>query len=185
MTLAFRPPDFMSGNVAMFVGANWRGGPLRSGFADGFENVGVGPIPVGPRGTTGVSLAYNWLWGVDSLTKNSDASWDFLEWVNSPRGPGQASPQGEFMSTRFNIIPSRLSDQEALAERLSDDFFRPFIQAIQETARPQPIMPGVSEVTDILHKQLQAVFFGESDPQAALDKVVEDGDAIIAERMQA
>ncbi len=46
--LAFKPPDFISGNVAMFVGANWRGGGLRNGFADGFENVGVGPIPTGP-----------------------------------------------------------------------------------------------------------------------------------------
>ena len=182
--LAFKPPDFISGNVAMFVGANWRGGGLRNGFADGFENVGVGPIPTGPRGSKSVPIGYNWLWGVDSLSKNAAASWDFLTWVNGPRGPGQGSPQGEFMSTRFNIIPSRLSDLEAFAPRLSDDFFRPFVKAIQESARPQPIMPGVSEVTDILHKQMQAVFYGETGPQTAMDKVVQDGDAIIAERMK-
>ena len=83
---------------------------------DSYENVGVAPIATGPDGKS-TTVQYNWLFGVDAGSKNKEEAWKLVQWLNSPAGEGAASPMGDYLTSALGAIPSRVSDQTALADR--------------------------------------------------------------------
>jgi multiple sugar transport system substrate-binding protein len=172
--------DFESGRAAMTIMANWWGATLRASTL-GMENVGVAPVPHGEGGTP-VALQYEWLWGVGNTSKNSEAAWTFLKWLNSPRdGAESSSPMGEFLTSALNAIPGRTSDQTAHADLLSDPFVKPFVDAFA-SSKSEPIIPGAQEIKTNLQKQIEAAWAGQESPTDALNKAAEDADRILKEK---
>jgi multiple sugar transport system substrate-binding protein len=172
--------DFESGRSAMIIMANWWGATLRASEV-GIDNVGVAPIPHGDGGSS-VALQYEWLWGVGNTSKNSEAAWTFLKWLNSPRDGAEASsPMGEFLTSALNAIPGRTSDQKAHADLLSDPFVKPFVDAFA-TSRSEPIIPGAQEIKTNLQKQIEAAWAGQSSPADALNNAAKEADRILKEK---
>ncbi|MEZ4506932.1 MAG: extracellular solute-binding protein [Thermomicrobiales bacterium] len=170
--------DFESGRAAMTIMANWWGAQLKASDI-GMENVGVAPIPVGEGGTS-TALQYEWLWTVSNTSANAEAAWNFLTWLNSPVAEGASSPMGDYLTSALNAIPGRTSDQEAHADVLGDDFVAPFVAALA-TAKTEPILPGAQEIKTGLQTQIESAWFGETDPQTALNTAAEQANGILAE----
>ncbi len=171
--------DFESGRVSMTIMANWWGAQLKAS-AIGMENVGVAPIPTGEGGTS-TSIQYEWLWGVSNTSDKSEAAWEFLQWLNSPRDGEGSSPMGDFLTSALNAIPGRTSDQEAHADVLGDDFVAPFIAALANT-RTEPIIPGAQEIKTRLQTQIESAWLGQSEPADALNGAAETANQILAEK---
>ena len=180
--LGFAQADFVAGKAAMTIMANWWGAALRKGVPGGIENVGVAPIPTkgGGKSTT---VQYNWLWGVDKNSKNSADAWKFLQWLNSPQSGG-SSPMGKYLTGGLNAIPSRASDQQAHANVLNDAFVKPFVEALANNSRTEPIIPGAQEIKTSLQKQIEAVWFGQKEAKEALDTAAQEANRILKEKAQ-
>lgn len=171
--------DFPNSKGAMIIIANWWQATLKDTFLDGYENVGVAPIPHGPNGES-ATLQYNWLFGVDNGSKYREEAWKLVEWLNTPPAEGEASPIGDFLTSAYGAIPSRLSDQGALADRY-DEFMQPFIDSAA-VARPEPVVAGGQEVKTTLQTEIEAAWFGQKSPEAALTYAAEEANRILAEK---
>lgn len=171
--------DFVTGKAAMIIMANWFRSTLQGSFVDGYENVGVVPIPT-DGGAKSTALQYNWLWGVDNGSKNRDEAWKFVVWLNTPSAEGQASPMGDYLTSALGAIPSRVSDQVALADRLSDEFMKAYV-ASTSTAMPEPVYAGGQEVKTALQVEIEAAWYGKKTPEEALLFAAEEADRILAE----
>jgi multiple sugar transport system substrate-binding protein len=175
--LSIKMEDFVNGGSAMIIMANWWRATLKSQFKDGYDNVGVAPIPVGTSGRAPVALQYNWLWAVDGGTKHPKEAWELVRWLNSPAAEG-ASPMGDFLTSALGAIPSRTSDQKALAGRLNDAFLQTFLESTK-TARPEPVVRGGQEVKTALQTDIEAAWFGKKPAEAALADAATKGDQIL------
>jgi multiple sugar transport system substrate-binding protein len=185
---------FHAGQAAMAIMANFTGASLREGMQGGIENVGVAPIPH-TEGNQSVGLQYEWLWGVSNTSQHAEEAWKFLTWLNSPRqgggspaaggatpaAGGASSPMGDFLTSALNAIPGRTSDQEAHRDVVEDPFVGPFVEALK-TSRSEPLIPGAQEIKTTLQTQIEAAWFGQKEPQAALDEAADAADRILAEQ---
>lgn len=171
--------DFEAGHAAMTIMANWWGAQLKASDI-GMENVGVGPIPIGEGGTA-TALQYEWLWAVNNGSANTEAAWNFLAWLNTPASEGASSPMGDFLTSALNAIPGRTSDQVAHEDVLSDPFVAPFVAALA-TAKTEAVIPGAQEIKTALQTQIESAWFGETDPQTALNNAADEANRILAEK---
>lgn len=172
--------NFVEGKGAMIIMANFFRSNLQTGFPDGYENVGVAPIPVGEGGTS-TALQYNWLWGVDAGSKNQAEAWKLVEWLNTPAGEGKASPMGDYLTSALGAIPSRLSDQTALKDRLSDEFMTGYVNSASN-ARPEPVLRGGQEIKTALQQGIEAAWYGQKTPEQALTDAAAEADRILSEK---
>jgi len=171
--------DFPNGKGGMIIMANWWRATLKDTFLDGYENVGVAPIPHGPNGQSS-TLQYNWLFGVDNGSKYREEAWKLVEWLNTPAKEGEASPIGDFLTSALGAIPSRLSDQQVLADRY-DEFLQAFVDSAA-VARPEPVVPGGQEVKTTLQTEIEAAWYGQKSPEQALADATEEANRILAEK---
>ena len=157
---------FPGERVAMVVMAPWWESSLKSTMGDRFEVVGVAPIPGGREGNK--SLLYTWFWSVNDRSPHKDQAWAFLQWLNGPRQSGETSRMGDFLVT-LGIIPSRWIDIENHPEEFHDDFTRPFVEHL-EASLPEPVVPRGQEIKEIMWQEIEAAWFGQKPPRAALGR---------------
>jgi multiple sugar transport system substrate-binding protein len=170
--------DFLNGRSAMTIMANWWRAGLKTGFKDGFANVGVAPIPVGPHGRRSTPLQYNWAWVVSKSSENTAEAWKLVQWLNTPRGG--FSPTGTFLTTELGVIPSRTPDQKSTARKFrSDPFMQTYIQWLGR-ARPEPVLVGGQEAKTILQQEIEAAWFNKKPAKRALDDAVRKIDKVLA-----
>jgi multiple sugar transport system substrate-binding protein len=172
--------DFVTGKSAMVIMANFFRSDLKNSFVDGYDNVGVAPIPVGPSGDKSVALQYNWLWTVDKTSKNAEAAWKLVKWLNSPRAEGKASPMGEYLTSALGAIPSRLSDQKALSDTLSDFFLKAYLDSAS-TSQPEPVLVGGQEIKTALQTQIENTWYDKASIDEALQSAATEADRILSE----
>ncbi|GIV68636.1 ABC transporter substrate-binding protein [Caldilinea sp.] len=171
--------NFVEGKGAMLIMANWLRATLKDAFVDGYENVGVAPIPTGEGGVS-TTLQYNWLYGVDSGSKNKEEAWKLVQWLNSPAGEGAASPIGDYLTSALGAIPSRISDQQALADRLSDEFMTAYVRSAAN-ARAEPVLRGGQEIKTALQQGIEAAWYGQKTVEQALNDAAAEAERILAE----
>ena len=172
--------DFTTGKSAMVIMANFFRSDLQKSFVDGYDNVGVAPIPVGPSGNKSVALQYNWLWTVDKTSKNAEEAWKLVKWLNSPRGEGKATPMGEYLTSALGAIPSRLSDQKALSATLSDFFLKAYVDSTS-TSQPEPVLVGGQEIKTALQTQIENTWYDKASVDDALKSAATEADRILSE----
>jgi ABC-type glycerol-3-phosphate transport system substrate-binding protein len=118
---------------------------------------------------------------VNNSTKNAEAAWNFLTWLNNPASEGASSPMGVFLTSALNAIPGRTSDQEAHEDVLGDPFVAPFVAALA-TSQTEALIPGAQEIKTALQTQIESAWYGETDPQTALNNAADQANAILAEK---
>jgi len=173
--------DFPNGTGGMIIMANWWRATLKDTFQDGYENVGVAPIPHGPNGQS-TTLQYNWLYGVDNGSKSPEEAWKLVQWLNTPAKEGDASPIGDFLTSAMGAIPSRISDQKALADRF-DGFMQAFVDSTA-SARPEPVVLGGQEVKTTLQTEIEQAWYGQKTPEQALADAAKEANRILVEKQQ-
>ena len=174
--------NFVAGNTAMIIMANWWESALRTGMGDEeFANIATAPIPVGPSGESASSISYSWMTVVSAAADEAQqtAAWDFLAWLNGPdSGPEGASAMGDILMS-MGILPTRNSDVEAFSDRLSTPFLEGYVSQLA-TATPFPIVLGGQEFTEALQAQIEALEFGQTDAAGASETAQSDGESILA-----
>ncbi len=174
--------DFPSGTVGMVIMAPWWRATLRAAEGIDFDTeVGVAEIPVGPSGEAPSSIAYTWLFAVDSNSPNKPAAWDFIHWMNAEHEEGAGSAIGDFLVNALGAIPSFDHDQAAFAESMSDHYVSAFVAA-SAYARPEQIVAGGQEVKTLLQVEIEAVLTGMTSPEEALESVETQANAILEEQ---
>lgn len=172
--------DFVTGKSAMVIMANFFRSDLKNSFVDGYENVGVAPIPVGASGDKSVALQYNWLWTVDKTSKNAEEAWKLVKWLNTPRAEGKASPMGEYLTSALGAIPSRLSDQTALSDTLSDFFLQAYLNSAS-SSQPEPVLVGGQEIKTALQTEIESTWYDKKSIDEALQSAATEADRILSE----
>ncbi|MFT8243156.1 extracellular solute-binding protein [Roseomonas sp. BN140053] len=159
--------DFPSGTVGMAIIANWFKDTLRQGFGDRFaDTVGVAPIPTAAADWR--TFQYSFSWGVDARSRNKEAAWELLRWLNTPRAAGQRSCTGE-MLVRMGGLTGNKADIAASASDLGDDFTRPYVEAIASghtVAAPNLIR--MTEIQQQLRNAIEKAWSGALTPAQAL-----------------
>ncbi len=174
--------NFPSGTVGMVIMAPWWRATLRAAEGVDFETeVRVAEIPVGPSGDTPSSIAYTWLFAVDSNSPNKEAAWDFIHWMNAEHSEGEGSAIGDFLVNALGAIPSFDHDQAAFAESMSDHYVSAFVAA-SAYARPEQIVAGGQEIKTLLQVEIEAVLAGMTTPEDALASVEGQANAILEEQ---
>jgi multiple sugar transport system substrate-binding protein len=173
--------NFTSGNTAMIVMANWWQGSLRAAMGESFSEVATAPIPVGPDGHGPRPVSYEWLTIVNARAGDDqqDAAWRFLQYLHAPESGQTGSGMGEILID-MGIIPSRSSDVEAFADRLSDPFLRTYVDSLHD-AVPFPMILGGQELSEMLQKKLEAVMFGELSAAEAASQAQAEAEQILGQ----
>ncbi|GIP38514.1 sugar ABC transporter substrate-binding protein [Paenibacillus sp. J31TS4] len=173
--------SFPAEQTAMTIQAGWWAGTLAGTMKDLYANVGTAPIP-SPDGQTKGSLAYTWMWGVNSKSKNQKEAWAFLNWFNTKPIKDGLTPEANFLLDAFNSVSSRKTDLNAqkLKDKLaSDTVLKTFTDALQY-AKPEPNPAAGAEIQDILYKQIESVWSGQTTAQQALPLAQKDIQAKLA-----
>ncbi len=174
--------NFPSGTVGMVIMAPWWRATLRAAEGIDFDTeVGVAEIPVGPSGDAPSSIAYTWLFAVDSSSPNKAAAWDFIHWMNAEHNEGTGSAIGDFLVNTLGAIPSFDHDQAAFADSMSDHYVSAFVEA-SAYARPEQIVAGGQEIKTLLQVEIEAVLAGMTTPEDALASVEMQANAILEEQ---
>lgn len=171
--------DFVAGKVGMIIMANWWRASLQQSFADGYENVGVAPIPHAD-GSESTTLQYNWLFGVDKNSAQQAEAWKFVQWLNNSAEANKLTPIGDYLYNALGAIPSRKSDQAVIEPQL-DDFLKAYA-ASTATSIPEPVLAGGQEIKTKLQTEIEAAWFGQKSPQEALDAAAAEADQILLEK---
>ncbi|MCQ6561630.1 ABC transporter substrate-binding protein [Paenibacillus mendelii] len=172
---------FGTGQVAMTIGAGWWAGSLKTVMKDSYTDVGVAPIP-SLDGSSKGTIAYTWAWGVNSKSKNQEAAWKFLQWMNSTVVKDDLTPEGSFLLEAFNTASSRKSDLESpkLKEHLgSDPIIKNFSDALTYASEEQSPATA-AEVQDILFKNIESMWTG----QQSLDDTINNAHTQIEEKLK-
>ena len=158
--------DLSSGTVGMAIVGNWLKGTLRAGMGENFrDKIGVGPIPAGKDWKT---YQYSFFWAVDPRSRNRDAAWDLLLWLNTPRVVGARSCTGE-MLVRMGGLTGNKTDIAASPAELGDAFTRPFVEAIASgRAVAGPNLVDATEIQEALSQAIEKAWSGTLTPAQAL-----------------
>ena len=111
-------------------------------------NVGVGPLPHFPQGST-ISALGGWLYGISAFSLHPEEAWTFIQFMTS------ASIQ-KFFAVQASLAPSRTAlyqDPEVLKKNPQ---FESFLRIFQ-TATPRPRTPAYPIISNIWQRYFSRV----------------------------
>jgi multiple sugar transport system substrate-binding protein len=161
--------NFANENTAMVIMANWWQSALQDSMGDKFNNIKTAAVPVGPSGSGSHSVSYSWLTTVNakSDSKQQEAAWKFLQWLNSDEsGEGGSSAMGDILMG-MGIIPSRNSDVASHQDKLNTPFLKSYVDELKN-AKSFPIVLGGNELTTTLQQHLELQEFGKASVEETL-----------------
>lgn len=151
---------FAQGNAATYVTYNWMVQKLNN--EDESSIAGKADITPMPGG---YSLNAGWGWGIPHNAPDKEASWKFIEWVESfdiakARALAGGSP------TRSDVM----SDPDVLAKY-------PHLATVQEIMATSKIIPVISDapqLIEVLGRELSEAVTGSKSSKQALDTVADE-----------
>jgi len=166
---------FPAEQTAMTIQAGWYAGSLAGTMKEAYQNIGAAPLP-SPDGSKKGSIAYTWMWGVNNKSKNQKEAWEFLKWFNTVSVKDGLTPEGGFLLDAFNSLSTRKSDLDAkpIKDKLAGDaVLKTFVDALNY-ALPEPNPAAGTEIQDILFKQIESTWTGQTTPEAAVQAAQKD-----------
>jgi len=156
---------FKDGKVAMVINGPWSVADDFTGkaFADK-SNLGIAPVPAGSSGKSGSPLGgHNYV--VYAGSKNLDASYQFIQFMNSAESQA-------YLAKELGLLPTRSS-----AYQLPDAAANPVVpkfKAVIDKAVARPTIPQGGQLMIPLDQQYVRAISGDKAPKAALDAVAND-----------
>ena len=165
-SLGATPNQFPSGTVGMMIVPNWYKNELLQSFGKRFaDRVGVAPIP---GGTNWRTVQYGFFWAVDAKSRSKTEAWKLLQWLNTPRAPGQRSCVGE-MLIKLGALTGNQLDLKASSDELAHPFLKPFVDALSAgRALPLDSIPHSNEIEELLRSYIEEAWLGLLSPDEAL-----------------
>lgn len=126
--------------------------------------VGIAPMPHAP-GHRSASTMGGWGLGIARDSKNPDAAWKFIQFVTRPE-------QQKVLYFKNGVIPTRKSLFEDPEILQSSPHYRQLYQVLLN-ARPRPVHPKYSQISDVLQSCASAVLVGRQTPEEAAKQAAE------------
>lgn len=151
---------FAQGNAATYITYNWMVPKLNNDNESTVQGlVDIVPIP------NGISLNAGWGWGIPHNAPDKEASWKFIQWVESfdmakTRALDGGSP------TREDVM----TDKEVLE-------VYPYLSTVSEimgNSKILPVMADTPQLVEVLGRELSLAITNEKTSQEALDTVAEE-----------
>jgi multiple sugar transport system substrate-binding protein len=142
--------------------------PKASKIAGKFD---IHPMLYGGSNTTGHSNIGGWQYGINSFSKNPDASWKFVQFRLSPGAQKTIAVELSFLST----LKSTYTDKDVLAK---NPFFSK-IGTIVQNALPRPVSPFYPDISNAIQARIHSALTKQSSPADALSGLQSDLQAIV------
>jgi len=133
--------------------------------------VGIAPMVHGPGGASAATLG-GFGFGISAFTPHPDEAWTFIAFATGEEGQ-------RILHLANGFVPSRralFTDPEIVA--VSPHY--PRLLEILENARPRPVHPAWSRISDALQRHVSAALVGQAEPAAALAEAAEEIRGILA-----
>lgn len=148
---------FAQGNAATYITYNWMLPKLNNEDESTVSGkVAIAPVP------GGTSLNAGWGWAIPKNAEDKDASWKFIEWVESFDIAKERALEGG-SPTRSDVM----NDEEVLAEH-------PQLKTVDEIMSSSKIIPVIADapqLVEVLGRELSEAVAGNKTSQEALDTV--------------
>jgi multiple sugar transport system substrate-binding protein len=168
--------DFQDSKIGCVVAPPWTKGAFATSFGANFEaKVAVAPFPYMKKAGT---LQYSWFTGVMKESKNQEAAWDFLAWLNTEAQSSGTTRMGDLLAGTIGAIPARKVDFEKHDDTLGDFFTSVYVgQMGDSTAEPNVLESDV--IKEKLIAEIQAAWGGEKTAKEALDSAATEINKIL------
>lgn len=142
---------FKNGKFSMIINGPWSVSDALTGkaFADK-DNLGVAPVPAGPRGRGGPVGGHNLV--VYAGSPDLAASYLFIEFMNSPESQAYVAAQNNTLPTRKSVYDRPEIKNNAVISA----FEQPM-----EIAKPRPPAPGAGDLYDIFTPFYERILGGQ------------------------
>ncbi len=151
---------FAQGDAFSYVTYNWMIPKLDNASESSVSGkVELVPIP------DGVSLNAGWGWGIPTNASDKEASWEFIQWIESAEVTKERALEGG-SPTRSDVM----TDPEVLEAY-------PYLQTvcdIMEDSKMIPIMEDATQLVEVLGRELSLAVAGDKTSQEALDTVAKE-----------
>jgi multiple sugar transport system substrate-binding protein len=154
----FELDNFLSGKVAMQLTGPWTLGQLAQMKVTDYD---VMPIPAGTRSAT--STGGENLFMMKSSPSHQQAAWEFMEYVLS-----QDFQTEWALGTGYLPVNLKSREESAYRDYVSKTPATQVFLDQSKYARPRPIEPGYSQISENLGRAIESVLMGKSSPEAAL-----------------
>jgi len=155
--------SFKTGKTAIIFNGPWATGDVLKGdqFKD-VANLGVAPIPAGPKGQGSPVGGHNYV--IYAGTKYPDQAYKFMAALNSTANQG-------VLASKLNLVPTRKSTYE-LPEVKSNAILQGFGKQMA-VATNRPVIPQGGQIYDAFGPAWDAILAGTKTPEAALKEVAD------------
>lgn len=126
--------------------------------------VGIAPMPHAP-GRKSASTMGGWGLGIAKDSKNADAAWKFIQFVTQPE-------QQKVLYFKNGVIPTRKALFEDADILKASPHYKQLYQVLLN-ARPRPVHPKYSQISDVLQSYASAVLIGKQTPEEAAKQAAE------------
>lgn len=126
--------------------------------------VGIAPMPHAP-GQKSASTMGGWGLGIARDSKNADAAWKFIQFVTQPE-------QQKVLYFKNGVIPTRKAMFEDADILKASPHYKQLYQVLLH-ARPRPVHPRYSQISDVLQSYASAVLIGKQTPEDAAKQAAE------------
>lgn len=149
---------FKNGSISMIINGPWSVSDTLTGKAfSGPDNLGVAPVPAGPKGQGGPVGGHNYT--IYAGSDNLAASYLFVQFMNSPESQAYVAAQNNTLPTRESVyeVPE-VADNEVI-----EAFAEPIEQAV-----PRPPAPGAGTLYDLFTPFYEQILGGQTSLEDGL-----------------
>ncbi|HET9920492.1 MAG TPA: extracellular solute-binding protein, partial [Ktedonobacteraceae bacterium] len=117
-------------------------------------------MPYGGSNTTGHSCTGGWNMAINAFSKNTDASWKFMQYMLGETAQKTLAIQGSFTPALQSVYQdSDVQQKQPLFTKLAP---------ILQNALPRPVSPVYPDLSNIIQTQVHQALSKQITPQAAL-----------------
>lgn len=165
---------FATGKVAMYEAGAWFGGEMKSSFPQINGKWDVAPLPSGPTGICGTTVAGDSL--VMFSQKNQDASWLWMEYLTQPAN----MKAWTYGSPTTTLLPPRndLLNDPALGKY--NPWLAGFAQQMNCAVADNLSNKNWGEASDELNKELGKAIYGDVTADEAIDTAAQQAQQLLS-----
>ena len=157
--------EFQAGDVVFMLNwgyawANFQGQGEETSEVEGL--VGVAPLPAF-EGNESATCVGGWQWALNPYSENSEAAFDVMQWYATEEFQRD-------LAIEASRLPARASLYEDEAVLAANPHFAAFYDVIIN-ARPRPVTPFYTDVSDLVKTTMNAFLAGSLDVDGALEEM--------------
>ncbi|HEU0222479.1 MAG TPA: ABC transporter substrate-binding protein [Paracoccaceae bacterium] len=154
--------EFQAGNVLFAVNWSYAWKSFQDAESPVKDKVGVASIPAMEGGESRTCLG-GWEWGVSAFSEHVEEAQALVQFLSSPE-------TSKFMAVNASLLPTfpeLYTDPEVVA---AAPWFADALATV-ETAKPRPVTPRYSEVSEVIRTTVNAVLAGATTPEEGADLI--------------